>query len=128
MSAIQELHPSLSYGIVLLQSCRVVLSFDRVLGSYRRLSVLPEDRAFALVKGSYLVRPFQLWDRSTMAVMASVTRTLAFVVSDILQLLVIQFGPRTWSWWTKHWCGYHPHTMSLLWPNLVDESGYDDYR
>ena len=84
MSAIQEIHPSLSYGIVLLQSCRVMLSFDRVLGSYRRLSVLPEDRAFTLVEGSYLVRPFRLWDRSTVVVMVSVTHTLAFVVSDIL--------------------------------------------
>ena len=81
MSAIQELHPSLSYGIVLLQSCRVVLSFDRVLGSYRQLSVLPEDRAFELAEGSYPVRTYDRGICLAMTVMPSVTRPLALLLT-----------------------------------------------
>ena len=77
MPLCRSTHPQL--WNVLLRSRVELLRHSVVFGSYRWLLVLfLVCRAFEPAEGSYLVRPFRSWDRPTMAIMASITRSLAF--------------------------------------------------
>ena len=71
--ALVQVYLSLSLWICATPFVLVFVSLALVCGV-----CLFEDRAFELVEGSYLVRPFQLWVRPIVAVMVSITRSLAF--------------------------------------------------